>query len=327
MDMHEICKHWKRFSKNTKSVHSLPKFLPIHSCNVPIWKNYEQLTDKHDVCLVVDDTIGNFFNLNLLQTGLADVVCTSLTKLFSGRGDVMAGSLIANPNTRIGSLIQQDLSQLQQESTSFKPMHGPFGTILIPFKNAMLALIIRQVNWPIISWNIQMSNEFIIPNIHVIYTKYALRQVLVVYSPYYWILTFVNEPFTMLSMWPRDRRWEPILHLACPYTLLAHYHELDFAMSYNVQPNLLRITVGLEDLEELREKFSTALAVSRLHPKITSGNSNSAGGAVRPYSTTTTTTRTRLVVKQRSPSFLCGKNRSSIRAALKMFSRGRGVAL
>jgi hypothetical protein len=56
--------------------------------------------------------------------------------------------------------------------------------------------------------------------------------------------------------------------LVCPYTLLAHYHELDFAMSYNVEPNLLRISVGLEDLDELKEKFSFAFQSSRLYPKV-----------------------------------------------------------
>ena len=56
--------------------------------------------------------------------------------------------------------------------------------------------------------------------------------------------------------------------LVCPYTLLAHYHELDFAMSYQVKPNLLRISVGLEELDELKGKFDTALCESKLHPKL-----------------------------------------------------------
>ena len=56
--------------------------------------------------------------------------------------------------------------------------------------------------------------------------------------------------------------------LVCPYTLLAHYHELDFALSYNVPPNLIRIAVGLEDYDELEAKFEAALDKARLHPKI-----------------------------------------------------------
>jgi hypothetical protein len=58
--------------------------------------------------------------------------------------------------------------------------------------------------------------------------------------------------------------------LVCPYTLLAHYHELDFAISCNVPPNLLRISVGLEPLETLQEKFELAFQRSRLHPKVCS---------------------------------------------------------
>lgn len=91
---------------------------PLLQC--PNLDKLRELTDKHNVCLVVDDTIGNFMNLDLLTTGLADVVCTSLTKLFSGRGDAMAGSLIANPHTRIGTMIQQDLQQRQEESSLFE---------------------------------------------------------------------------------------------------------------------------------------------------------------------------------------------------------------
>ena len=56
--------------------------------------------------------------------------------------------------------------------------------------------------------------------------------------------------------------------LVCPYTLLAHYHELDFALSHNVPPNLIRVAVGLEDYNELKEKFEYALDKSRLHPKL-----------------------------------------------------------
>jgi cystathionine gamma-synthase len=56
--------------------------------------------------------------------------------------------------------------------------------------------------------------------------------------------------------------------LVCPYTLLAHYHELDFAMSYDVPPNLIRVAVGLEPYEVLREKFDIALASCQLYPKV-----------------------------------------------------------
>jgi len=48
--------------------------------------------------------------------------------------------------------------------------------------------------------------------------------------------------------------------LACPYTLLAHYDELDWAESHDVTPNLLRFSIGREPLEELIARFEDAFA-------------------------------------------------------------------
>ncbi|KAI1183355.1 pyridoxal phosphate-dependent transferase [Nemania serpens] len=56
-----------------------------------------RLADKYDFFLVADDTCASFANIDLL--GAADVVVTSLTKAFSGYADVMAGSLVLNPNS------------------------------------------------------------------------------------------------------------------------------------------------------------------------------------------------------------------------------------
>jgi cystathionine gamma-synthase len=48
--------------------------------------------------------------------------------------------------------------------------------------------------------------------------------------------------------------------LACPYTLLAHYEELDWAESCGVSRNLIRIAVGMEPIEDLLGRFEAALA-------------------------------------------------------------------
>jgi len=47
------------------------------------------LADKYDFAVVVDETIGNFMNINVLP--YADVVVSSLTKVFSGASNVMGG--------------------------------------------------------------------------------------------------------------------------------------------------------------------------------------------------------------------------------------------
>ena len=46
--------------------------------------------------------------------------------------------------------------------------------------------------------------------------------------------------------------------LACPYTILAHYTELDWAAQYGVEEGLVRISVGMEDVRTLLEGFEQA---------------------------------------------------------------------
>ena len=47
--------------------------------------------------------------------------------------------------------------------------------------------------------------------------------------------------------------------LLCPYTLLAHYAELDWAESVGIHRFLLRFSLGLEDELDLRQRFAAAL--------------------------------------------------------------------
>ena len=52
--------------------------------------------------------------------------------------------------------------------------------------------------------------------------------------------------------------------LSCPYTILAHYGELEWAASFGVETDLIRISVGLEDRHDLEDKVERALdAVQR----------------------------------------------------------------
>jgi cystathionine gamma-synthase len=48
--------------------------------------------------------------------------------------------------------------------------------------------------------------------------------------------------------------------LCCPYTLLAHYTELEWAAACGVPRHLLRVSAGLEDAPDLIERFRKALA-------------------------------------------------------------------
>jgi cystathionine gamma-synthase len=58
----------------------------LRSANLP---RLRALADKYDFLIVIDETIGNFVNVEVLP--YADVVVSSLSKIFSGVANVMGG--------------------------------------------------------------------------------------------------------------------------------------------------------------------------------------------------------------------------------------------
>ena len=55
----------------------------------PNMPRLRKLADEYGFLVVVDETVGNFINTDALQ--YADVIVTSLSKLFSGSANVMGG--------------------------------------------------------------------------------------------------------------------------------------------------------------------------------------------------------------------------------------------
>lgn len=58
----------------------------LRSADLP---RLRSLADKHNFLMVIDETLGNFFNVQVLQ--YADIVVSSLSKVFSGDANVMGG--------------------------------------------------------------------------------------------------------------------------------------------------------------------------------------------------------------------------------------------
>jgi len=58
----------------------------LRSANLP---RLRVLADKYDFLIVIDETIGNFVNVEVLP--YADILVSSLTKVFSGASNVMGG--------------------------------------------------------------------------------------------------------------------------------------------------------------------------------------------------------------------------------------------
>ena len=56
--------------------------------------------------------------------------------------------------------------------------------------------------------------------------------------------------------------------LACPYTILAHYGELDWAAGFGVEAGLVRVSLGMEDKEDLLARFQAALRAAEIQAQV-----------------------------------------------------------
>ncbi len=213
------------------------------------------------VPLVVDDTICSVANVRVDQ--YADVVTSSLTKWVSGKGDVMAGQVTLCKK----SPLHADLLGFFQEDC-------PDGCRLFASDARVLARNISSF-----SRRMELSNTngealadhlLAHPDIEQIwYPKYTTPEAYELIrrkgGGYGGLVSFVlkNRKKTPKFFDALKISKGPSLgtdfSLACPYTLLAHYDELAWAESCGLDKHLVRISVGIEDGQELIARVNEAL--------------------------------------------------------------------
>lgn len=232
---------------------------PLLCC--PDLLRIRSLADKYDFAVIIDETIGTFGNVNVLR--YADIVVSSLTKLFSGECNVMGGSAVFNPESRYYWALK-DTANREYEDTLW----------------AEDAIFLER-----------NSRDFISRIMRINVNAEAIYQVLstsplvkVVYYPKYNHYDKANYDAVKLPLggygglvsvvfWRKadavafydgiETAKGPSLGtnftLTSPYVLLAHYGELNWAAGLGVDPDLIRISVGLEPKEALVMVFENAL--------------------------------------------------------------------
>ncbi|CAE6463166.1 unnamed protein product [Rhizoctonia solani] len=240
----------------------------LQSVNLP---RLRALANKYDFLIVVDETIGSFVNVQVLP--YADIVITSLSKFFSGEANVTGGSLVLNPAGRHYQTLKSQL-QCMYEDTYWGP-----DAIVMEHNSRNFIPRVHTINQ-----NAEVLSEFLrnrslsgpspAPNMvikQVYYPKWETRanydaskraSHLSGFSGLF-SLTFTTMAASRAFFDNLDCAKGPSLGtsftLVCPYTILAHFAELDWAEVYGVDTGLVRVSVGLEELEELLSKFTVAL--------------------------------------------------------------------
>jgi cystathionine gamma-synthase len=220
----------------------------------------EAICREHAIPLVVDDTVSTFANLALLDH--CDLLASSLTKFFSGEGDVMGGSLILSPVSPHYARLRAALESV------FEPQLWPDDAEVL-LRNSQDFLSRMRI----INRSAEELADFLQTHpavAEVYYPKFTTPE------HYARFLQPDGGYGGLMSILLRDAARTPAFFdalavtkgpslgtnftLACPYTILAHYDELDFARDCGVSEHLVRISVGGES--DLCERFAEALASS-----------------------------------------------------------------
>ena len=103
----------------------------------PNLRRLRALADKYEFLIVVDETIGNFVNVEVMP--YADIVVSSLTKVFSGDANVMGGRSVAR---FCGYTHTDDLTS----EKSIQPCCEPPGSILPCLEGPAFVCVRRHVS-------------------------------------------------------------------------------------------------------------------------------------------------------------------------------------
>ncbi|KAI5118023.1 hypothetical protein M0805_004888 [Coniferiporia weirii] len=253
---------------------------PILQC--PDLPRIRELADRYGFLVVVDDTVGNFINVDVF--GFADILVTSLSKLFSGSANVMGGSLVINPNSRHFAFMRDHVSK------TFVDDYYHEDAVVMEENSRDFAARVRIINanteavcdylrtrsltfgGPQSSNRLPDHAEFVIKD--VFYPKWVSRRNYDLcrrhnsdnnFGPLF-SLTFTSPSASRAFYDALQCAKGPSLGanftLSCPYSVLVHYNELEWAAGHGVDEDIVRVSVGMEERQMLLGWMETALSAA-----------------------------------------------------------------
>jgi cystathionine gamma-synthase len=210
--------------------------------------------------VVVDDTISSFCNVTVAPP--ADAVVTSLTKFFSGVGDVMGGSIVLNAAGPHYTALRQALT-----AGDDCPL-WPDDAAVLAANAADMPARVRRMNTTAATLAAHLNAhpavaDVCYPSLVSTANYDAVRRPDGGYGGVLSVVladgTRTAPPFFDALAVNKGPSLGTNFTIACPYTILAHYDELAFAEKCGVSSHLIRVSVGLEPAAELIRRFDDAL--------------------------------------------------------------------
>lgn len=212
--------------------------------------------------LVLDDSATGPLNVDVLP--YADILTSSLTKWISGAGDVMAGAASVSANSPLAEELTEAIST---DAAECAPLYIADAEVLLSNikgyakRNATtnanaLALAAFLKDHPAVAnvWHPSLTNTAQYEAVMRKNGGYGGLLSIALTNP-----KKAPKVYDALKLSKGPSFGTPFT-LVCPYTLLAHYTELDWTEDCGVPTNLIRISVGLEPVETIITAFREALA-------------------------------------------------------------------
>lgn len=213
--------------------------------------------------LILDDSASGPINVDSLR--FADVVTSSLTKWISGTGDVMAGMATVRADSRLANDLRQSLAL---DAAECSPLYISDAEVLLSnlkgYAKRMKAVNARGLE--LAAWLAKHPavEQVWHPSITFRENYDAVKRG---NGGYGGLLSFVLKSqkktpkvYDALRLSKGPSFGTPFT-LVCPYTMLAHYKELEWAEACGVPANLLRVSCGLEPVGVIMAAFEEALAL------------------------------------------------------------------
>ncbi|CZT02708.1 related to cystathionine beta-lyases/cystathionine gamma-synthases [Rhynchosporium agropyri] len=233
----------------------------IFLSSVPL-QRLRALSDEYGFTLACDDTVAGLINLDLVP--YVDVILTSLTKMFSGASDVTGGSVIINPASRYYNTVHSALQARYQPAFVF-----PLDTKAL------------RHNCQHVRWRAQRCNENALSVAQMLHGHPLIKRLNYPYFdeslPVYQSLmregggygcvmgvifhdeNVAHRFYDMLNV-PKGSSFGTNFTIAVPFALLVHYYNRDRVAAHGLPEHIIRISVGLENVEDIKAAIQTALA-------------------------------------------------------------------
>ena len=224
-------------------------------------KNLRILANNFHFPIITDETLSALINTNV--NSYSDISTISLTKYFSGVGNVMGGALIINPDQPYYHLLKPIIESEFDEEMVFDE------DIINLYKNSFnVEDRVSKINQNTLTIVDYLKHHNSIEQVwhpsitdKSTYDKFRINK-----NGYGGVLSFTlkNAHKKTISFYDKlpiskGPNLGTSYSLCCPFVMLAHYNELEWAESMGASKWLIRLSVGLESSDDLISRLDSAL--------------------------------------------------------------------